>query len=120
MGRTAQGVEDVLPLGVEVRVHLALEAPRLVGRSDEADIRIDDPQAVEYTYARQARAPFNVTGQPAISVPLHQSEEGLPIGMQLVAAPAREDVLIRLAAQLEQAHPWADRRPVVWSGEIGT
>ena len=40
--------------------------------------------------------------------------------MQLVAAPAREDVLIRLAAQLEQAHPWADRRPVVWSGEIGT
>jgi amidase len=65
-------------------------------------------------------APFNVSGQPAISVPLHQSEEGLPIGMQLVAAPAREDVLIRLAAQLEQAHPWADRRPVVWSGEIGT
>jgi amidase len=39
--------------------------------------------------------------------------------MQLVAAPAREDVLIRLAAQLEQAHPWVDRRPVVWSGEIG-
>lgn len=64
-------------------------------------------------------APFNVSGQPAISVPLHQSTEGLPIGMQFVAAPAHEDVLIRLAAQLEAAHPWADRRPVVWSGEIG-
>jgi amidase len=64
-------------------------------------------------------APFNVSGQPAISVPLHQSTEGLPIGMQFVAAPAHEDVLIRLAAQLEAALPWADRRPVVWSGEIG-
>ncbi|MEO6628422.1 MAG: amidase [Aquihabitans sp.] len=61
-------------------------------------------------------APFNMTGQPAISVPLHQSTEGLPIGMQLVGAPAREDVLIRLAAQLEQALPWADRRPPIWSG----
>lgn len=61
-------------------------------------------------------APFNITGQPGISVPLHVSEEGLPIGMQLVAAPAREDLLIRLAAQLEQALPWADRRPAVWSG----
>jgi amidase len=64
-------------------------------------------------------APFNVSGQPAISVPLHQSEEGLPIGMQFVAAPAREDLLVRLAAQLEEAHPWADRRPLVWSGQIG-
>jgi len=62
-------------------------------------------------------APFNITGQPAISLPLHQSTEGLPIGMQLVSAPAREDVLIRVAAQLEDALPWADRRPQVWSGE---
>ncbi|MCU1372701.1 MAG: amidase, Asp-tRNAAsn/Glu-tRNAGln amidotransferase subunit [Ilumatobacteraceae bacterium] len=63
-------------------------------------------------------APFNVTGQPGISLPLHQSEEGLPIGMQLVAAPAREDLLIRIAAQLETAHPWADRRPLIWTGTI--
>ncbi len=62
-------------------------------------------------------APFNITGQPAISLPLFQSTEGLPIGMQLVAAPAREDVLIRVAAQLEQAAPWVDRRPAVWTGE---
>ncbi|HEX2575515.1 MAG TPA: amidase [Aquihabitans sp.] len=61
-------------------------------------------------------APFNITGQPGISVPLHQSAEGLPIGLQLVAAPAREDVLIRVAAQLEAARPWADRRPPVWAG----
>jgi amidase len=61
-------------------------------------------------------APFNITGQPAISVPLHQSAEGLPIGMQLVGAPAREDQLIAVAAQLETALPWAGRRPPVWAG----
>jgi amidase len=57
--------------------------------------------------------PFNVTGQPAISLPLHWSADGLPIGAQLVAAYAREDVLIRVAAQLETARPWRERRPPV-------
>ena len=56
-------------------------------------------------------AGFNSTGQPAISLPLHWSEDGLPIGVQLVAAYGREDLLIRVAAQLEQAQPWADRWP---------
>ena len=53
---------------------------------------------------------FNATGQPAISLPLEVSEEGLPIGIQFIAPIWREDLLIRLAAQLEQAHPWAGRR----------
>lgn len=54
---------------------------------------------------------FNITGQPAISLPLSWNEAGLPIGVQLAAGFGREDVLVRVAAQLEQARPWADRRP---------
>jgi amidase len=56
---------------------------------------------------------FNVTGQPAISLPLHTNDDGLPIGVQLVAAYAREDLLIRVAGQCEAAQPWAQRRPSV-------
>lgn len=57
---------------------------------------------------------FNVTGQPAISVPLHHDDAtGLPVGVQIVAAPWREDLLIRASRTLELAHPWTDRRPPV-------
>jgi Asp-tRNA(Asn)/Glu-tRNA(Gln) amidotransferase A subunit family amidase len=57
--------------------------------------------------------PFNVTGQPGISLPLHWNEAGLPIGVQFVGRFGAEETLLSLAGQLEQAAPWADRRPAV-------
>jgi amidase len=56
---------------------------------------------------------LNVTGQPAISVPLYQGEDGLPLAVQLIGPPAREDLLLQVAGQLEQALPWAGRHPAL-------
>jgi amidase len=58
---------------------------------------------------------FNATGQPAVSVPLSWNAEGLPIGIQLAAPYGREDILIRISSQLEEARPWKDRRPPLHS-----
>jgi amidase len=55
----------------------------------------------------------NLTGQPAVSVPLYWNEAGLPIGTQIVGRPADEATLFRISAQLEEARPWAERRPPV-------
>lgn len=55
--------------------------------------------------------PFNVTGQPAISLPVYWTDAGLPVGVQLVGAMGREDLLIGLAAELEEAAPWYHRYP---------
>jgi amidase len=79
-----------------------------------------DPAAPEplATFARSgAFTPFtpvvNATGQPAISLPLFQGEDGLPLGIQLVGRPAGEATLLALAAQMEEANPWSERRPPI-------
>jgi amidase len=97
---------------VVVTPTLALQPVPIGWTYEETD---GDPRLA---FARQLLfTPFtalvNVTGQPALSVPLHWTAEGLPVGVQLIGAPFAEATLIRLAAQLEQAVRWADRRPPV-------
>lgn len=62
-------------------------------------------------------AMYNMTGQPAISLPLYESREGLPIGIMLVGRPRDEALLFALAAQLELAQPWHRRHPAVWDAQ---
>ncbi len=78
----------------------------------------DLPWRIGRLYGRIGRftLPFNVTGHPAISVPLHWTEDGLPVGTQFVAGMGREDLLLRLASTCEAELPWRDRRPLVWAG----
>jgi amidase len=88
------------------------EPPPLLGSFDSPP---DNPLAGLFRAAALVpfTPPFNVSGQPAISLPLHCNGAGLPIGVQLVAAYGREDLLIQVAAQLERAQPWADSCPPV-------
>jgi amidase len=58
-------------------------------------------------------AAINASGQPALMLPLHHGDDGLPIAVQLIGRPARENVLLSLGAQLERALPWIDRRPEI-------
>jgi amidase len=91
------------------------EPPVLLGTFDPTP---DNPMAgfVRAGLFTPFTPPFNVTGQPAISLPVARTAEGLPIGVQLVAAYGREDVLLRVAAQIEDADPWANRCPPISFG----
>ncbi|WP_328403650.1 amidase [Streptomyces sp. NBC_00390] len=88
------------------------QPPALVG-----GLRDDSDPSAEFE-GLAAFTPFtplyNVTGQPAVSVPLHWTEEGLPIGVMLGGRYGDDSTLISLSAQLEAARPWAHRRPSVW------
>jgi len=64
-----------------------------------------DPETINNICGRFT-IPWNFSGQPAISLPIHISSSGLPVGVQLVAAYGRDDLLLRVAAQLEKLHPW--------------
>ena len=127
-GRTVTGPEYVTALAAVQRM-----ARAAVVATDHLDVvltptlaqppvpvgglRDDDDPAADF--AAQTRftpftAVYNATGQPALSVPLHHSAAGLPIGIQLVGRPADELTLLRLARQLEDARPWIGRQPALW------
>jgi len=74
---------------------------------------IDDDAMVDRTYGRQARAPFNVTGSPALSVPTGFSSAGMPLAMQIVGKPFEEATVYRVAAAYERETDWTKRRPAL-------
>jgi amidase len=80
-------------------------------------IRNDADPAADFA-AQKAFTPWtsawNVTGMPAVSLPLHWTREGLPVGVMLAARPAEEGLLLALAAQVEAASPWVERHPPGW------
>lgn len=84
-------------------------------------IRNDDDPAADFEAQKRFTpwtSAWNVTGMPAISLPLHHTPEGLPVGIMLAARPAEEELLLSLAAQVEAAAPWKDRHPPLWHHEV--
>jgi aspartyl-tRNA(Asn)/glutamyl-tRNA(Gln) amidotransferase subunit A len=78
--------------------------------------RIDDDVALAATYARQARLPFNVTGQPALVIPAGFTKAGLPLSLQIVGHPFAEATVYRVGAAYEAATRWPDRHPTALAG----
>jgi len=115
----------------KIRVKRTAAAARVLALWDEVDLLLTPALATtaiaaEGGYGRSAlaafniagrftpwTAAFNVTGQPAVSIPAGLGSDGLPLSVQLVARPCGEDTLYSLAAQLEAARPWVERRPPV-------
>jgi len=85
--------------------------PRPVGWYDQQDAERNFAQQVEYTPWTSFA---NVTGLPAISLPVYQSPDGIPMGVQLIGRPGREDVLLAIGAQLERRLSWQRRHPPAW------
>jgi amidase len=85
-----------------------------VQRSD-TDFDFDHWSAVSYGFAPFSEI-FNVTGQPAASLPLFLSASGMPIGMQLVGHQDQDHLLLQLSRDLEQLTQWTDRHPPIWAG----
>ena len=83
--------------------------PPVAGATLAAQHAAPDQPVLDVVASVSFTAFANVTGLPAVSLPLHWSEEGLPVGVQLVAGPWQEALLIALSAQLEEAQPWAQR-----------
>ena len=92
---------------------MSTPAPRLDWLNPLMDDTKEFDKRQAATYA--TTPPANFSGQPSMSLPLWQSENGLPIGMMFTGRFADEATLYRLAGQLEKELPWKDRRPPIWN-----
>jgi amidase len=93
---------------------MAIEPPLAGTVLAETHAHPDAPPPTVFAMAAFTAA-YNITGQPAASLPLYWSEAGLPVGVQFVAGPWQEALLVRLASQLEEASGWRARRPALAS-----
>ena len=107
----ARALRHLAPYDVVLTPTLA-QPPLPVGAiRDDTDPARDFQNQKEFTPYTSA---WNVTGMPAVSLPLHQTPEGLPVGVMLAARPGEDALLLALSAQVEAATPWHDRRSPCW------
>jgi len=107
----AQALTALAPYDAVLTPTLATPPPKVGAIRDDADPAADFAAQKAFTPWTSA---WNLTGMPAVSLPLHQTAGGLPVGVMLAGRPAEEELLLSLAAQVEAAAPWHDRRPPVW------
>ncbi len=112
MRRYAAGALTALaPYDAVLTPTLAAPPVQVGAMRDDADPAADFEAQKAFTPWTSA---WNVTGMPAISLPLHWTPDGLPVGVMLAARPAEEELLLALSAQVETAASWLDRRPPGW------
>ncbi|MCD4524705.1 amidase [Nocardioides sp. cx-173] len=127
-GRAVSGPEFGLAIGalrrlaadalVALAPYDAVLTPTLAAPPLPVGALRDDADPAADFEAQKAFTPWtsawNVTGMPAVSLPLHWTADGLPVGIMLAARPAEEELLLSLSAQVEAAAPWSERRPPQW------
>ncbi|MDN4160550.1 amidase [Nocardioides abyssi] len=107
----AQALESLAPYDLVLTPTVAAPPLPVGALRDDADPAADFEAQKRFTPWTSA---WNVTGMPAVSLPLHQAADALPVGVMLAARPAEEELLLAVAAQVEEAAPWAHRRPPRW------
>jgi amidase len=107
----AATIRTLAPYDAVLTPTLAQPPLRIGEIRDDADPARDFENQKAFT---PFTSPWNVTGMPAVSLPLHVTADGLPVGVMLAARPGEDQALLALAAQVEAAAPWLDRRPPCW------